>query len=103
MKIERKKVLNREGRGLALCSSQMCSESQHEVREAHAEGGGVAGDAEGLEVWEMLNHFPPAPQSRPASRSRYLYLRPDPKTSSNEPRQIARAIPGGSEAADHYH
>ena len=59
----------------------------------------------GLEIWEMLTfHFPPAPQSRtPASRRRCLYLRLAPKTNSNQPRQIARAIPGSFEAADHYH
>lgn len=52
---------------------------------------------EALEIWEMLTfHFPPA------SRSRCLYLRLDPKTNLNQPRPIARAFSGGSEAADHY-
>lgn len=68
----------------------------------------MLGDAremlEGLGTGEMLTlHFPPAPRSRPpASRSKCLYPRLDPKTNSNQPRQIPRAIPGGSEAADHY-
>lgn len=57
---------------------------------------------EGLETGEVLSsRFLPAPQGRPApSRWRGLYLKLDLKRSSEQPRQISRAIPGGLEAAE---
>lgn len=62
---------------------------------------GMVGDAGRLEIGEMLTScFPPAPQGRPAPSRRCLYLKPDPKMSSNQPRPISRANPSGFEAAE---